>query len=143
MDPKALRFADTHEWAYAHGDVITVGISDYAVEELHEITYVDLPSVGDTAVQGDSFGEIESVKTVAEINAPCDGEIVEINEAVGDDPEILAADPFGDGWLVRIKTADIDQIDDLMSHDQYQQFIEQEEEESKDEDDQEEDEEGY
>ena len=89
MDPKALKFADTHEWAYAQGDVITVGITDYAVEELHEITYVDLPSVGDTTVQGDSFGEIESVKTVAEINAPCDGEIVEINEAVGDDPEIL------------------------------------------------------
>ncbi len=142
MDPKALKFADTHEWAYAQGDVITVGITDYAVEELHEITYVDLPSVGDTTVQGDSFGEIESVKTVAEINAPCDGEIVEINEAVGDDPEILAADPFGDGWLVRIKTTDLDQLDDLMSYEQYQQFIEEEDGESEDEDEPEE-EEGY
>lgn len=126
MDPKALKFADTHEWASAHGDVVTVGITDYAVQELHEITYVELPAVGDMTIQGDSFAEVESVKTVAEINAPCDGEIVEVNEAVGDDPEILATDPFGDGWLIRIKSADVEQLDDMMSYEQYQRLIEEE-----------------
>ncbi len=140
MDPKNLRFADTHEWAFADGDVVTVGITDYAVQELHEITYVELPSVGDSTVQAEPFGEIESVKTVAEVNAPCDGEIVEINEAVGDDPEILAGDPFGDGWLIRIKSSDVEQLEDLMNHEQYKQYVEEEAEEETEEGEYEEDE---
>ncbi|MHC4712669.1 MAG: glycine cleavage system protein GcvH [Planctomycetota bacterium] len=139
MDPKSLRFADTHEWAFAVGDMVTVGISDYAVQELHEITYVELPTVGDSTVQAEPFGEIESVKTVAEVNAPCDGEIAEINEAVGDDPEILASDPFGDGWLIRIKSSDVEQLEDLMNYEQYKLYVEEEAEE-KEEGDYEEDE---
>ena len=129
MDPKKLKFADTHEWAHAQGDIVSVGISDFAVHELHEITYVELPPVGESTTQGEPFGEVESVKTVAELNAPCDGEVAEINEAVGDDPEILATDPFGDGWLIRIKTNDADQLDDLMSHEQYKEFVQEEAEE--------------
>jgi glycine cleavage system H protein len=140
MDPKSLKYADSHEWAWVQGDVVTVGITDFAVQELHEITYVELPNVGDSAVQSEPFGEVESVKTVAEINAPCDGEIIEINEAVVDDPEILATDPFGDGWLVRIQSTDVDQLDDLMTHEQYKQYIEEEAEEDEEEFDDEEEE---
>ncbi len=139
MDPKKLKFADTHEWAFAQGDIVIVGISDYAVHELHEITYVELPSVGDPTVQAEPFGEVESVKTVAELNAPCDGEIVEINEAVGDDPDILAADPYGDGWLIKIQSSDVDQLVDLMSWEQYKLYIEEEAEEEEDEEEEDED----
>ena len=138
MDPKTLKFADSHEWACAQGDIIVVGISDYAVQELHEITYVELPSVGDSTVQAEPFGEIESVKTVAEVNAPCDGEIVEVNEAVVDDPEILAADPYGDGWLIKIKSSDIEQLDDLMNHEQYKLYVEEESEQDEEEEEEEE-----
>lgn len=129
MDPKNLRFADTHEWAFAQGETVIVGITDYAVHELHEITYVELPEVGDSTVQAEPFGEVESVKTVAELNAPCDGEVTQINEAVVDDPDILAADPFGDGWLIKIQSSDIEQLDDLMTREQYKQYIEEEVEE--------------
>jgi len=141
MDPKNLKFADTHEWAFAQGETVIVGITDYAVGELHEITYVELPDVGDSTVQAEPFGEVESVKTVAELNAPCDGEIVEINEAAGDDPDVLASDPFGDGWLVKIRSSDVDQLDDLMTYDQYKQFIEEEVEEEEFEEEEEFDEE--
>ncbi len=138
MDPKNLKFADTHEWAYAEGDTVIVGITDYAVQELHEITYVELPTVGDSTVQAEPFGEIESVKTVAELNAPCDGEVVEVNEAVSDDPEILAGDPYGDGWLIKIKSSDVEQLDDLMNHEQYKQYIEEEADEEEEEEEEEE-----
>lgn len=141
MDPKNLRFADTHEWAFAQGETVIVGITDYAVHELHEITYVELGEVGDPTVQAEPFGEVESVKTVAELNAPCDGEVAEINEAVGDDPDILAADPFGDGWLIKIKSSDVDQLDDLMTHEQYKRYVEEEAEEAVAEEDPEEQEE--
>jgi len=141
MDPKNLKFADTHEWAFAQEDTVIVGITDYAVSELHEITYIELPDVGDSTVQAEPFGEIESVKTVVELNAPCDGEIVEINEAAAEDPDVLASDPYGDGWLVKIRSSDIDQLDDLMTYEQYKQFIEEEVEEEEFEEEEEVDEE--
>ncbi len=135
MAQDTRKFAETHEWAQAAGNVVTVGITDYAVKELRDITYVELPAVGESVTQGDPFGEVESVKTVAELVSPCDGEVVEVNNAVVDDPAVLSKEPFGDGWLIKVKASDAEQLDDLMTHEEYDSFIEdQEEEDDEDED---------
>jgi len=141
MNPENTKFAETHEWARASGDTVTVGLSDYAVRELRDITYVELPTVGDQTVMGDPFGEVESVKTVAELVAPCDGEVVAVNDAVVEDPGILSKDPYGEGWLIKIKITDIDQLDELMTHEEYESFIEDEAEDSEDDDEEDEEEE--
>jgi glycine cleavage system H protein len=138
MAQAVRKFAETHEWAQAAGNVVTVGISDYAVRELRDITYVELPAVGESTSQGDPFGEVESVKTVAELVAPCDGEIVQVNEAVVDDPSILSKEPYGEGWLIKIKASDVDQLDELMTHDEYESYIEDQAEEDEDEEEEEE-----
>ncbi len=132
MSTDKAKFAETHEWARAEGDIVTVGISDYAVRELRDITYVDLPATGEKTSMGDPFGEVESVKTVAELVAPCDGEVVAVNDAVVDDPAVLSKDPYGDGWLIRIKASDLDQLDELMTHEEYDSFIEDEDEDDED-----------
>jgi len=142
MDPETLRFAETHEWAHADGNIVTVGISDHAVKELRDITYVDLPAVGDSTTQGDPFGEVESVKTVAELLAPCDGEVSEVNEAVVDDPAVLSKEPYGEGWLIKIKAHDPEQIKELMTYEEYETFIEEEAEEEDEEEEEEEEEYG-
>lgn len=138
MAQEARKFAETHEWAQASGDVVTVGISDYAAHELRDITYIELPAVGESVTQGDPFGEIESVKTVAELVSPCDGEVIQVNEAAVDDPSIVSKEPYGDGWLVKIKAADADQIDELMTHDEYESFIEDQADDEEDEEEEEE-----
>ena len=138
MADQGRKFAETHEWAQASGTVVTVGISDYAVKELRDITYVELPGVGESVTQGDPFGEVESVKTVAELVSPIDGQIAEVNDAVVDDPAILSKDPYGEGWLIKIKPTDKDQLDELMTAEEYESFLEDQEEEDEDEDEEEE-----
>ena len=140
LEGETTKFAETHEWARPAKDIVTVGLSDYAVRELRDITYVDLPAVGEATTMGDPFGEVESVKAVAELVSPCDGEVVAINDAVVDDPSVLSKDPYGEGWLIRIKANDLEQLDQLMSHEEYESFIEdekagaEEEEEEEEED---------
>jgi glycine cleavage system H protein len=138
MAQEARKFAETHEWAQAAGDVVTVGISDYAVRELRDITYIELPAVGESVTQGDPFGEVESVKTVAELVSPCDGEVTQVNEAVVDDPSIVSKEPYGDGWLIKIKATDTEQLDELMTHDEYESYIEDQAEEEDEEEEEEE-----
>ncbi len=101
MDPNTLRYAKTHEWVSVVDDICTVGISQFAVEQLTDVVYIELPEVGDHTFVGDSFGEIESVKAVSDIYAPVDGEVIEINEKLLNDPAGIAQDPFGKGWLVK------------------------------------------
>lgn len=137
MSLDTRKYAETHEWALAEGDKVTVGISEHAVAELRDITYVELPSVGESTVQGDPFGEVESIKTVAELNSPCDGEVVEVNDAVIDDPMVLSKDPLGEGWLIKIQASDPEQVDMLMTHDEYDSFVEDQAEEADDEDEEE------
>src|SRR6516164_8708877 len=103
MDPKKLRYAPTHEWAILEGDTCTVGITKFAVEQLTDVVYIEMPDVGDHTYTGESFGEIESVKAVSDLYAPVNGEVVEINEQLLDDPAGIAKDPYGKGWLVKIK----------------------------------------
>jgi glycine cleavage system H protein len=123
MDPQNLRFAKTHEWASLTGNMCTVGISQFAVQQLTDVVYIDLPEVGDHAFVGESFGEIESVKAVSDLYAPIDGEIVEVNEKLLNDPAIIAQDPYGKGWLVKIKVEGKATLDHLQSKESYDKQI--------------------
>ncbi len=127
MDPKTLRYAKSHEWAALQGDVCTVGITKFAVDQLTDVVYIELPEVGDHVFSGESFGEIESVKAVSDLYSPVNGEVVEVNEKLLDDPTAVTADPFGKGWMVKIKVEPGTTLDHLLTIDQYNQQIASEE----------------
>ena len=117
--PKHFRFADSHEYAFKEGDLIRVGISAFAVDQLGDIVFVDLPDVGALIEQGNSFGSVESVKAVEDMNAPISGEVVEGNQSVLESPEQLQNDPHGKGWLMRVKPSDLQELDQLMTAKEY------------------------
>src|SRR5262249_24612619 len=127
MDPKTLRYAKTHEWAGLQGDLCTVGITKFAVDQLTDGVYIELPEVGDHVFAGESFGEIESVKAVSDLYAPGTGEVPEVNEKLLDDPARIAADPYDKGWMVKIKVEPGTTLEHLMTLDQYEQQIASEE----------------
>jgi glycine cleavage system H protein len=122
--PSDRKYSNEHEWVAVEGDVATIGISNFAQDQLGEVVYIDLPSVGDSLSAGDTFGEIESVKSVSELFAPVSGEIVEVNEGLADTPETVNADPHGEGWMVKVKLDDASEVDGLMSAEEYDAFIE-------------------
>lgn len=117
--PENLKYASSHEWALLEGDVVTVGISDHAQDALGDLVYVELPNVGDTVSQGDEAGVVESVKAASDIYAPVSGEIIEINEALTDSPEIVNSEPYEGGWLYKIRVSDVAELDALMSAEEY------------------------
>jgi glycine cleavage system H protein len=123
MDPKKLRYAPTHEWAIVEGGVCTVGISKFAVEQLTDVVYIELPEVGDHVFAGESFGEIESVKAVSDLYSPINGEATEVNEKLLNDPSAIAEDPYGKGWLVKIKIEPGATLDHLLTLEQYEKQI--------------------
>jgi glycine cleavage system H protein len=123
MDPKKLRFASTHEWASLQGDLCTLGISKFAVEQLTDVVYLDLPDVGDHVFEGDSFGEVESVKAVSDLYSPVDGEVTAVNEKLVNDPSGVTSDPYGEGWLIKVKVEPGTTLDHLMSLEQYEKQI--------------------
>lgn len=127
MNVKEIKVSEKHLWVKSDGFNLKIGISDYAQQELGEIVYVDLPDIGDIIEKGDSFGEIESTKTVSELIAPVNGEVVEINENLEDNPTIINDDPYGDGWLIGIELSNPEDLDDLMDIEEYEKFIEEEE----------------
>ncbi len=116
-------YSKEHEWVVVDGDVATIGITHFAQDQLGEVVYVDLPSAGDGVVAGETFGEIESVKSVSELYAPVSGEIIEVNESLDDTPETVNADAHGDGWMVKVRLADAAQVDDLLSAEDYDAFL--------------------
>ena len=124
MDPKTLRFSPTHEWVHLDGAVATIGISQFAVDQLTDLIMIDLPAVGAKLTAGKSFGEIESVKAVSDLYAPVAGEVIEVNSAVAADVQVLAQDPYDAGWLIKVKVAG--SVDHLQSHAEYQKQIESE-----------------
>jgi glycine cleavage system H protein len=126
MDPKTLRFAPTHEWVDLAGDVATIGISQFAVDQLTDLIMIDLPAVGTKLPAGKSFGEIESVKAVSDIYTPIAGEVVEVNSSVAEDVQVLAQDPFGRGWLIKLRVEDPSQVSKLLDHDAYQRVVAEE-----------------
>lgn len=122
--PSDRKYSNEHEWVVVDGDVATIGITNFAQDQLGEVVYIDLPSAGDSLSAGDTFGEIESVKSVSELFAPVSGEIVEVNEGLSDTPETVNADPHGEGWMVKVKLDDASEVDGLMSAEEYDTFIE-------------------
>jgi len=121
--PENLKYTKDHEWALISADLVTVGITDYAVKELGDIVYVELPSVGNTAIKGNPIGTIEAVKTVADIYSPVSGEIVEVNQALTDQAELINQDPYGAGWIAKIKLSNAAETAELLNPVNYQKLI--------------------
>lgn len=119
MDYTQLRFAPSHEWAKQDGDTVTVGVTAFAVEQLTDVTYLELPKVGKVCKAGDEFGVIESVKSTSSLYAPVAGEVIAVNDAAAKDTNIVNADPFGSGWLVKFKLAPDATLSHLLTKDQY------------------------
>jgi len=120
-----LKFTQTHEWVRADGDVATVGISDYAQSELGEIVFVELPKVGTKLERGDALGTIESYKTVSDLMCPVSGEVLEVNSALADSPQLINESAIEQGWLVRIKMTDPGEFDGLMTAEEYEGVLEE------------------
>jgi glycine cleavage system H protein len=123
MRPSDRSYLDSHEWAQLDGDVVTVGITDFAIEQLGELVYLDLPSTGTAVSRGNSFGEVESVKAVSDVNSPVDGEIVEVNEALPDSLDSLQNDPFAGGWLIKVKVSGAAALDGLKDAAAYEDIV--------------------
>jgi len=123
-DPQDCKYMSSHEWCRVDGDTAVVGISRHAVEQLTDLVYVDLPPVGTAVKAGESFGEVESVKAVSELNSPVSGEVVEANTAAVDDPGVISADPYGDGWLIKVKMSDPGEIGALLDAAAYEASLE-------------------
>lgn len=122
--PSDLKYTREHEWIKDNGDgTVTVGITDFAQGELGDIVFVELEPEGTEFSQDDTFGTVEAVKTVSDLYAPVDGEIVEINEALEDEPELVNDAPYGEGWMVKIKLSDSSQLEDLLSAEEYEEVI--------------------
>ena len=118
--PSDLKYTKEHEWIRDNGDgTVTIGITDFAQGELGDIVFVELEDVGSDFSQDDTFGTVEAVKTVSDLYAPVDGEVVELNEALEDNPELVNDDPYGEGWMIKMKISDATQLDGLLSSDDY------------------------
>lgn len=121
--PNDLKFTKSHEWVRLDGDIATIGVTDHAQEELGDITYLELPDVGDAVAAAEPFGVVESVKAASDIYSPFDGEVIERNEAAVDAPEVVNVSPYGDAWLLKVRLADPDQLKDLMSASEYDKLL--------------------
>lgn len=123
MYPNNYRYTKDHEWVVVENGVGTVGITVHAQDELGDIVYVDLPTVGATVAKGDTFGSVESVKAVSDLYSPISGEVAEVNTALNDAPEKLNADPHGDAWLIKVKLTDPAEVESLLSAEDYQNYL--------------------
>jgi glycine cleavage system H protein len=124
---KDCRYAESHEWVRVDGDEATVGITDYAQQELSDVVYVELPEIGDAFEKGEVFATVESVKAAADVYMPIGGEIIEINEGLEDAPQLVNEDPFGEAWFARFTASDLSELDDLLDADGYEKFVAEEE----------------
>ncbi|HEY9156390.1 MAG TPA: glycine cleavage system protein GcvH [Candidatus Binatus sp.] len=126
--PQGLKYSKEHEWVATEEVVATVGITDHAQDQLGEIVYIELPAVGDKISKDDPFGVVESVKAVSDIYAPVTGTVIEINEDLRESPETVNEDPYGDGWLIKVKITDLSDLEDLMDADEYGELLAREKE---------------
>ena len=122
--PAELRYLETHEWARRDGDTVRVGITDFAQDELGDVVFVELPAVGESVAAGDAFGVIESIKAVSDLYAPVSGEVVAVNEALFDRPELVNESPFEDGWMLDVELDDPDDLEDTLDADAYADQVE-------------------
>ena len=121
--PAELKYTKDHEWIKIEDDIITIGITDFAQSELGDIVYVEVETVDETLEAEEVFGTVEAVKTVSDLFLPVSGEIIEFNEALEDEPESVNTDPYGDGWMIKVKCSAVSQLDGLMSADDYKALI--------------------
>jgi glycine cleavage system H protein len=124
--PEELKYTEEHEWVMVEDEVVTVGITDFAQDQLGDVVFVELPAVGTMVEAGKPFGVVESVKAVSDVYAPVTGEVFEINEELPDSPETINTSPYEDGWMIKIKLSAPEELDGLMDADDYQEFIEEE-----------------
>lgn len=122
--PADLKYAKSDEWLRLEGDTATVGISDFAQDQLNDIVFVELPEVGKTVSKGEAFGVVESVKAASDLYAPISGTVTEVNTALEDSPELINSDPFGKGWIVKLQVTDTSGADDLMDAEAYKAYCE-------------------
>ena len=121
--PTEIKYTKEHEWISLNGEVAMIGITDHAQSQLGDIVFVELPDIDSEINQNDTFGVIEAVKTVADLFAPVKGLIIELNSSLEDSPDLINSDPYGAGWIIKVKVSDSNQYDDLMSSDEYEEFI--------------------
>lgn len=124
--PADLKYTKSHEWVRVDGDVVTIGLADYAQNELGDITYLELPDVGDSIVAGEPLGVVESVKAASDIYAPVGGEVVERNEDAVNSPEVVNQSPYGDAWLLKVRVGNSAEVDALMDANAYDAYVENE-----------------
>lgn len=122
MYPKDLLYSKEHEWARVEGDIVTVGVTHFAQDELGEVVFVELPEAGGSFAAHAEIGTIESVKAVAEVYTPISGEVVEVNSALADSPQLVNDDPHGSGWLIKLKASEPTELEAMMSADEYEAF---------------------
>lgn len=123
MFPKECRYAETHEWARLEKDIVTIGITGFAVEQLGDIVYLEMPKVGDKIQKGSSFGMVESVKATSDLYAPVGGEVAEVNSEISANLEAFKTDPYGQAWLIKIKPSDKKELDSLMDAETYEKQL--------------------
>ena len=121
--PANLKYTEDHEWVKVEGDVAVVGITDFAQGELGDVVFVDIQTAGENLEKGETFGTIEAVKTVADAFMPVSGEVLEVNEALDGAPDLVNTDPYGDGWMIKIKFSDASEFDNLLTAEQYKEII--------------------
>ena len=123
MNPENLKYTKEHEWVRLDGDVAVVGITSYAQEQLGDVVYVDLPAKGATLKQLETFGAVDSVKTASDLYSPLSGEVIDINEALKASPELVNTEPYGAGWMLKVKPSDLTELDSLLDAAGYEQFL--------------------
>jgi glycine cleavage system H protein len=126
--PEDLKYSKEHEWVLVEGNVATVGITDYAQDQLGDIVFVELPGLGDKVSKEDAFGVVESVKAVSDVYAPVSGKVLEVNDDLPENPEMLNEDPYGDGWMIKIEMNDVEELQDLMTAAEYEEYVAEEKE---------------
>lgn len=128
MYPKNLKYSETHEWVKVDKDIVTVGITDFAVKRLTDLAYLELPSTGEKVSKGSSFGIIETVKAVSDLYSPISGKIIKVNEDLLKEPDTVTEDPYGEGWMIIVKIEDLSELDALMDWEKYEQLVKKEKE---------------
>ncbi len=126
--PEDLKYSKEHEWVLVEGNVATVGITDYAQDQLGDIVFVEMPAIGDKVSKEDAFGVVESVKAVSDIYAPVSGKVLEVNDDLPENPEMVNEDPYGDGWMIKIEMNDLEELQDLMTAAEYEEYVAEEKE---------------
>ncbi|MBI5286163.1 MAG: glycine cleavage system protein GcvH, partial [Deltaproteobacteria bacterium] len=122
--PRELKYSKEHEWARVEGNIVTIGITDYAQDSLGDVVYLELPSEGTLVTKDEPFGVVESVKAVSDLFSPVTGKVIEVNDALVDNPEVINEDPYGDAWMVKVEVDNLTEVKDLLTANEYREYVE-------------------